>query len=303
MRAALEAFRGILEPGAFETIYRATKQITRTLGKARETGVALNLMRSLRGAGDLAEGICWEYLVERMEVKLRKQERRLLRKLKSVDSEQLRSQFQILLAGIDSRSVREDATRKAGRAQPSENKPGARKFYQPMLFPMQEDYRERAQRTFGELAQPVLSFRPRYQFHRATDDRLHEMRIDAKKLRYAMEIFSPIWPRDLQDQIRDARVLQNAGGQYHDWCVLCEILKNEIRRFHDGDNTHLVFQIGRFLAFAEDRKTELRKKILPAISAFQSALRRILSNSESESEPCRSPARKHPRRRQLYRRF
>jgi CHAD domain-containing protein len=154
-----------------------------------------------------------------------------------------------------------------------------------MLFQMYESNRERAQRIFRELAQPVLSFRTRYQFHRATDDKLHEMRIAAKKLRYAMEIFDPLWPHGLKDQIGDARDLQDVGGEYHDWCVLCGNLKAEIRRFHKGNNSHLVFQIGRLLAFAEDRKAELRKKILPAITTLQATLLLMLPDLGNAPEP------------------
>jgi CHAD domain-containing protein len=156
--------------------------------------------------------------------------------------------------------------------------------FQPALFRMHESDRERAQTIFKELAKPILAFRPRYHFHRATDDKLHGLRISAKKLRYAMELFAPLWPQGLKDKIADARALQDTGGQYHDWCVLCETLKAEIRRSHKGDNGHLAFQIGRLLALAEDRKAELRKNVLPAITTLQSTLRLLLPDLGNELE-------------------
>src|SRR5436309_6718452 len=52
----------------------------------------------------------------------------------------------------------------------------------------------------------------------------------AKKLRYTMEIFDPIWPAGLKKEIRLARALQDAGGHYHDWCVLRDRIQKEIGR-------------------------------------------------------------------------
>jgi CHAD domain-containing protein len=265
MRAALEAYQDLFNPGPYRSFYRAIREITQALGKPRETGVSLTLLRDLSNAGDIAEGFCWEYLVKRLENKLRKQKSRFLRSLNAIDPLRLQSQIQFFLADMDPHAAGiGSTTEKAG--QP----------FQPALFQMRETNRERAQCIFKELAQPLLAFRPRYHFHRAPDDKLHELRISAKKLRYAMELFAPIWPHGLNDEIADVRALQDAGGQYHDWCVLCEILKAEIRRLHKGDNGQLAFQIGRLLAFAEDRKVELRKNILPAITTLQSTLLRLL---------------------------
>jgi CHAD domain-containing protein len=271
MRAALEAFQDLFDPGPYRTVYATIKKITRILGKCRETQVVRDLLRTLSDAGDMAEGICREYLNERIESRLRKQERRLQRNLKEIDSPRLQSQIQILLAGVES--------------QTEESKRGMGKPFQTMLFQMNEGNRQRALRLFRELELPILSFRPRYQFHRATEDALHELRIAAKKLRYAMELFSPLWARGLADKIKDARGLQTAGGKFHDWCVLCEILKAELRHVHAGDNAHLVFQIGRLLSFAEDRKTELRKKILPAINTLQASLQQMPADLRLEREP------------------
>lgn len=285
MRAALEAFRDLFNPDPYRALYRTVKQITRTLGKPRETGVILKLLRELGDAGDMAEGVSREYLVEKMENKLQKQEKRLLRNLKTLDPLQLQSQMQFLLASMDLYAAK-DASKieTAGQTRTSMRKRIMEMPFQQTLFGMHETDRDRALRIFKELAPPILAFRARYHFHRATDDKLHELRISAKKLRYAMELFAPIWPHGLKEKIADARALQDAGGLYHDWCVLCATLKEEIGRTHEGDNAHLAFQIGRLLAFAEDRKAELRREILPAINALQSTLQALLASSVSEPE-------------------
>jgi serine/threonine protein kinase len=58
-----------------------------------------------------------------------------------------------------------------------------RNFPQLSLFQMQEQPAGRGRRVLEELSAPILSFRARYDFPRATDQRLHELRINAKKLR------------------------------------------------------------------------------------------------------------------------
>jgi CHAD domain-containing protein len=273
VRAALEAFRTLCNPGPYRALYSTIKEITRTLGKPRELSVVLMLLRDLHNTGDMAEGLCRDYLIERMENRLRKQENRLLRSLNAIDPFRLKSQVQFLLGGMDSHVVgNESTTAKTGRP------------FQQALFPMREGDRERAQRVFGELAQPILAFQPRYHFHRATDDKLHELRISAKKLRYAMDLFAPIWPGGLKDEIMVARALQDAGGQYHDWCVLCENLKAEIGRLYKGDTGNIAFQIGRLQAAAEDRRNELRKHVLPAIENLQSTLRCLMQHEGSQRE-------------------
>jgi len=276
MRAALDAFQDLFHPDPYQTLYGNISQITRILGKTRETGVALGLIKNLEDTGDMAEGICREYLIERISAKLQKQEKKLLRDLKEIDPVGLQSQLQSLLAYMDSWSPDSESAATFKRPRTKKRRRNLQKLFQPMLFQIQESRLERGQRIIKGLAQPILTFRPRYQFQRATDEKLHKMRISAKKLRYAMEIFSSIWPGGLKDEIVNARALQNAGGLYHDWCVLCEILKKEIQRAQKSGKEHLAFQNGRLLASAEDHKAELRKQMLPVITTLQSALRLLL---------------------------
>jgi len=141
---------------------------------------------------------------------------------------------------------------------------------------MREGTHERALRILREQAEPILSFRTRYNFRRASDERLHELRIAAKKLRYAMEIFDPAWPRGLRGPIAEARALQDAGGVYHDWCVLAERLRGEIRRLKSRRTVHMGFQIGRLLAQAQDRRQTLRKQILPELTRLQATLKALV---------------------------
>ncbi|MBM3791999.1 MAG: CHAD domain-containing protein [Acidobacteria bacterium] len=264
MRAALEAFHDLLAPHPYKAAYGSVRQITRTLGRPREQGVSLALLRELTDGGDMAENLCREYLEERFEGRLRRQEQRLKQGLKGLDARRLRSQVEFLLAGMGPQETWDRPLPRRGRRTAA-----AGTHPQPTLFPMHEDPRNRGRKLIQSLSEPILAFRAPQQFRRASDERLHDIRIAAKKLRYAMEIFDPVWPKGLQPYISQAKALQDAGGHYHDWCVLCEQLKQEIRRLNSRHTVHLTFQIGRLLAHAEDLKKKLRRLVLPELTKLQ----------------------------------
>jgi hypothetical protein len=54
-----------------------------------------------------------------------------------------------------------------------------------------------------------------------------------------------------------------------------------------GKTIHLAFQIGRLLAYAEDRRTELKAQIQPALAVLQATLR--LPAMEAQAEPLDTP--------------
>ena len=280
LRAALEAFQDLFAPHPWQAVYSAVKEITRTLGGPRETGVIILLLRDLGGAGDMAESLCREYLMERLQEKLQKQEKRLERTLKAIDPSRLRSRIAFLLAGME---LPAESNTIVDAADWAAKRPNRRRRqqnpFQPTLFPLHEEALERAQRILRQLMEPILAFRPRYDFRKATDDQIHALRIGAKKLRYAMELFDPIWRGGLKNPIAEARALQDAAGDFHDSCDLCRCLKTDIRRLNKGETVHLAFQIGRLLAFAEERRTELRKQILPAMKTLQSTLHQLLGET------------------------
>lgn len=287
MRAALEAFKDIFPQHPWNALYNQIRQITKNLGRARETEVVLGILKQLTASGDMAENLCREYLEERFKRRLDAEHRRMKKKLVLLDPRRLGSQIDFLLAGagssgeslhtISAKEVTKGSKRKVRpRKAPSAN--------QPSLFETGPESVARARRLLDEFAAPLLSFRPRYEFKRATDERLHRLRIEAKKLRYPMEIFDPVWPGSLKAEIALTRALQDAGGIYHDWCVLRDALKSELRRLKKPETSHLAFQVGRLLALANDRKAELRKKILPAIVDLQNALRKLKGENAPSTE-------------------
>ncbi|PYS91420.1 MAG: hypothetical protein DMF64_12090 [Acidobacteria bacterium] len=60
----------------------------------------------------------------------------------------------------------------------------------------------------------ITRSRALYQPHKV--ERLHRLRIAAKRLRYALELFAPCWGEQLQDAAAEVATLQKALGDLHD---------------------------------------------------------------------------------------
>ncbi len=289
MRAALETFQDLFPPQPWEAVYESVRMITRNLGKAREAEVSISLLRDLTAGGDVLEQLCGEYLEERFERRRLRLSKRLSRNLRKTGVRNLRARFAGLLAEAG-RPQDWDAAGSnlvsIGPARGRRRRIGNDR--QQSLFPLHGATAERANRILGELAPSLLAFRPRSDFRRATDSRLHRLRIRVKKLRYAMEIFNEAWPGSLKEQVEQARKLQEAGGRFQDWSVLCRRLDKEMRRLARHRTPSLSLQMGRIFEQARDRKAVLRKEILPALVEFQSSLRELMQNrplgAEGEGE-------------------
>jgi len=294
MRAALEAFQDMFPAEAWQAGFDAAKAITRTLGKAREEEVTLTLLKDLTNGGDLAENLCREYLEERCRKNVTRLQKKMMRQLRATDVRRMRSQFRSLVEGlapVDLHAEPFNERGEAGQERIMQPAPTPRRAQQALLFPPDDHPVSRAVGVVEELAGPILSFRARYDFPRASDERLHALRIASKKLRYAMEIFDPVWPGGLAGEAAMARALQDSAGEYHDWAVLRDRLRAEIRRLTSKETTHLAFQIGRLLAHVEDRKSSKRKEILPALTALQAGIHDALGRAAG-----RAPRRAAPER-------
>jgi CHAD domain-containing protein len=248
MRAALEAFQDLIPAAEWQEFYDSVRRITRALGEIRETEVMCSLLDGLTSTDDLGEQLAREFLEEMLQKRMRKLRSRLDGKLSGIDLRLLRSRIHRLIQQI------------APDADESEL--------------------ERARRVLREYAEPILAFKVRRQFARASDRRLHRIRIAAKKLRYFMEVFDPCWPGGLERPIAITRALQDAGGIHQDWTVLRQFLQTEIKRLSARQRPHMAAQASRLLASAAIRKSELRASVLPALQELQTCLHGLFEPAE-----------------------
>lgn len=61
-------------------------------------------------------------------------------------------------------------------------------------------------------------------------DHLHRMRIAAKKLRYTLECFQPVYKKDMKEFIVAARCIQDVLGKIHDYVVWVETTADSLSR-------------------------------------------------------------------------
>lgn len=69
-------------------------------------------------------------------------------------------------------------------------------------------------------------------------DALHEMRIAAKRLRYAMELFASCWSEALTEHAKEVAELQTSLGDLHDCDVWLEDLGRMLRDFRKQKGAH-----------------------------------------------------------------
>ena len=93
---------------------------------------------------------------------------------------------------------------------------------------------------------------------------LHQLRIHAKKLRYALEILAPAFPRDAEGPLKELKALQTVLGHHHDYAVLevglealHEGLETRFRRVLSEGLQEIIFQISQERSTQYDRFQEI----------------------------------------------
>jgi CHAD domain-containing protein len=91
---------------------------------------------------------------------------------------------------------------------------------------------------------------------------LHEMRIAAKRLRYAIELFQQCWGRSIATYAKRAAQLQTALGDVHDCDVWIESFGNEINKLRKEKQTENLEAFVWLLShFVKLRTKHLRKAL------------------------------------------
>jgi CHAD domain-containing protein len=107
----------------------------------------------------------------------------------------------------------------------------------------------------------------------AADDRLHLLRIECKELRYLLEFFSPLFPREkIHDLIGQLKKLQDVLGEYNDFRVQQQRLQGlagELPRT-DSRSKKTVAAIGTLVKTLEREKRKAKKAFAETFSDFAS---------------------------------
>jgi CHAD domain-containing protein len=105
-----------------------------------------------------------------------------------------------------------------------------------------------------------------------SDEKLHDLRIRTKRLRYALEIHSRIHKQKLGRFIRRIRNLQDVLGTIHDLYVLAETVHGQIQQWEDSD-LHIIPSA---LKFSHEVILNEKRKLIPQVYPRYS---RVIENS------------------------
>ncbi len=192
LRSALELFEDCLPPQKARSWRKALRRVTRALGEARDTDVQIQFVADFLGAIE--------------EPRLRPGIRRLLLRLRQ-RRDVLQADVLDSLRWLKQKGVLGQIEQAAG----------------PVLVHGQLSrvdlkdprVRRRGDQAIAQRLEQMLAYEPCIQ-HPEQVEPLHAMRIAAKHLRYAMEIFSPLYGEDFEGILRTVRQVQTQLGEIHD---------------------------------------------------------------------------------------
>jgi CHAD domain-containing protein len=237
LRAALAIFAGCLPRKKADAWQQDIRRITRALGAARDCDVQIACVDTFLAS---CAGTSSHPGAARLLLRLRQQRTALQpRVVRALD----RLREDRVLDGLAAALL---AIRAAGRQGDAARSPALFALAASVLVQRLADLQ--AYETY--VSQPECR------------DELHAMRIAAKRLRYTMEIFAPLYPGELKAPLKTVKTLQEQLGDLHDGDVwlqaLPALLEEERRRTiaylgHTRGFTRLASGIK---AFEEDRRRQ-----------------------------------------------
>ncbi len=109
----------------------------------------------------------------------------------------------------------------------------------------------------------------------SADSDLHEVRLRAKRLRYALELVSPAYGSEAKGYVRLVRHLQDAFGAHQDACVAVGLLTRVAREMPaDGASRDALVLLGRVLQHHYERRASTREEALRAWHTWDKLVRR-----------------------------
>jgi CHAD domain-containing protein len=225
LRSALRDFTPYLHKRRLSSVLKALRDIADALGEVRDQDVAIMALEKLHThtQHDVSPAVN-QFIDARKEIRDQAREE-LVAMLADDQLKELETNF---TAAVD------EATVAGTRTQP------------PLLISFRKISRAVILDRLKELEKLSNGlFRP---FDVET---LHEMRIAAKRLRYAIELFQQCWGRSIATYAKRAALMQTALGEVHDCDVWIESFGNEInkaRKLKQDENLKaLVWLLSHFV--------------------------------------------------------
>ena len=233
LRALGLTFRGLLGEKRSGRLNEQLRRVTKAVGALRDLDVQLELLEGrARAASNELERAALEHLLEQLTERRATVLGKAEKRLRKLDTDRL------------CRLVRQ-----ATRTVIAElvNVPGQRQYVRALLERLISDAAEQAPPT--DIAEHP--------------ERLHQLRIDCKAIRYALELFEPVLGPDFQLLYERATALQNLLGAYHDLATLDEIAAEKASELERKGR----YALRSGLQLARDTLMEQRRAVLGRFQA------------------------------------
>ncbi len=212
LRSALADFLPFLKKRALNRPRRKLKSLAAVLGEVRDMDVAVDALEKLtkRADADVGKGI--EIFISERKLRRERARIKLVTEIEPGVLQNLRDEFTAELE----RAV-------ADQSLPLENDLSVAQGSETSFHDAGRCVIEERWRDVRKLSRSL--------FHPHDSEPLHRMRIAAKKLRYALELFAPAWDDDSLHLFADeASQMQTALGELHDCDVWIDAFGARLRK-------------------------------------------------------------------------
>ena len=270
LRSALRDFTPYLRERKLRRLGKLLKGVADALGAVRDQDVAIMALEKLAAGAprELAAGI--EEFVSGLRLKRDSARSELRRAITDEALAELEKEFN---------SALEDGLKvlRKRKTTGDDRKPAGK-------FSCRDAGREAMTARFRELQDLSASL---YRPHKIRP--LHQMRIAAKRLRYAIELFAPCWNEPLASYAKEIAKLQNSLGELHDCDVwIAEIgaaLRETRREGQEGKRSAAVWLLDYFIT---ERTQHFRDALARwhewEMTDFNARLAAILRNEKSPTD-------------------
>jgi CHAD domain-containing protein len=265
LRETLRLFQQYYAPARFSKLTRKARKTTRVLGLPREMDVNLELLRRCQFAGGLVVHATCEHLLALFEVEQARLKRRMLREFERLELKEFENDLRLL----------------ADSAVPPRSK--THRLFAEHQSAEFELFMQQLAQLLLDKGKPLVEFEATPDSLQ-NDNRLHELRIRTKKLRYALEILKPLLPATSgEPPIELCRALQDVLGEFHDHTVLIERLQRHQQELLQKGLLLLSHGCSRIAAELQEARQLLTPRIEPAHRAVVQALEAYLRSGENNA--------------------
>lgn len=265
LRETLRLFQSYYAPARFKKLLSTARKTTRILGLPREMDVNLELLRRCQFAGGLVLQATCEHLLALFEGEQARLKRRMLREFERLELKEFENDLRLL----------------ADSAVPPRSK--THLLFAEHQAAEFELFMQQMPRLLLDKAKPILEFVPTPDVLQ-NDNRLHELRIRTKRLRYALEILKPLLASASgEPPIEFCRALQDVLGDFHDHTVLIERLQRHQQELLQKGLLLLSHGCSRIAGELQEARQSLTPQIDPAHRELVQALAGYLKPNENST--------------------